>query len=59
MNNKKESCFAYIAEDYCYALREQDCENCEFYKTKEQAKEEYFKYRGKVQKHIDKHFKSL
>ena len=55
----RENCFAYIAENYCYALREQDCVGCKFYKTKQQAKEEYFKYRGKVQKHIDKHFKSL
>lgn len=59
MNIKKESCFAYIAEDYCYALREQDCVGCKFYKTKQQAKEEYFRHGGKVQKDIDKHFKSL
>ena len=59
MNIKKESCFAYIAENYCYALREQDCVGCKFYKTRQQAKEEYFRYGGKVQKDIDKHFKSL
>lgn len=55
----RENCFAYIAENYCYALREQDCVGCKFYKTRQQAKEEYFRYGGKVQKDIDKHFKSL
>lgn len=57
----RENCFAYIAEGYCYALTEQKCENCKFYKDKHEAKEQYLKTRSinAIHKDVDKHFMNL
>lgn len=39
--SKKEPCFADIHRDECFALAEKNCYNCEFYRTRKEAKEGY------------------
>lgn len=54
----KKNCFAFIKEGECFALSKQKCENCEFYKSRRLAKEQYIKRRV-ADYEIDKYFMNL
>lgn len=43
MNNNRSDCFARIDDKTCNALTEKKCENCSFYKPKDQVPD-YKKY---------------
>lgn len=62
----KDECFANIDKDTCYCLKQKYCnkEECKFYKTREQARKDYFntysmKTVGNIDKSIDKYFRNL
>lgn len=62
----KEKCFADIDRNTCYCLDDKICKEkeCRFYKTKEQARKDYFdtysrKTAGNLDIRIDKYFRNL
>ena len=62
----KEKCFADIDKNTCYCLDEKYCnkKECRFYKTREQARKDYFntysvKTLASIDKNINKYFRSL
>ncbi len=62
----KEKCFADIDKNTCYCLDEKICKEkeCRFYKTREQARKDYFntysrKTAGNLDVRIDEFFRNL
>lgn len=61
-----EKCFADIDRNTCYCLDDKICKEkeCRFYKTREQARKDYFntysvKTLASIDKNINKYFRSL
>lgn len=49
LKNKRISCFAY-SDTGCSAATRNDCENCPFYKTKQQVQEEQIRSEFRIRK---------
>lgn len=49
LKNKHTSCFAY-SDTGCRATTRNDCENCPFYKTKQQVLDEQIKSEVRIRK---------
>lgn len=65
MKSEKQ-CFADIDRNTCYCLEEKQCKEgkCKFFKTREQARRDYFntysrETAGNLDVRIDKYFRSL
>lgn len=44
MKERKHDCFAYISDRTCNALTSMECENCSFYRTKEENNRQIVKH---------------